>query len=237
MRSRAAGISVSTLISIWCRRRLRMRVDVPSDPALSQAVCQLAWLQRARFSPRPVNVRFVWGREGDRDKFLYKRFGFTPSTSFRQWFIPVCIHLPATVHNLSDGQHSAFALMAWLLLNLAQEQLRFSSVPWHCDVTCDSWWNNLGPKFLIHDRLVQSSCMYAWYRALVCMLDFRLSPACQIFPHLQCYLEFVGSYGRFGITCRSHLQGSSSCLTLEDNTVCFFPKRRWLPTNIRCVTS
>ena len=34
-----------------------------------------------------------------------------------QWFIPVSIHLPATVPNLCDGRHSAFALMVWLLLN------------------------------------------------------------------------------------------------------------------------
>jgi len=63
-----------------------------------------------------------------------------------------------------------------------------------------------------------SYVMIAWYRADVCTLDFRLSPPYEIFPLLECYVAFVSSYGRLGIKCRSYLQGSSSCLNLEDET-------------------
>jgi len=55
-------------------------------------------------------------------------------------------------------------------------------------------------------------CMY------VCMLDFRLSAPREISSLLECYVAFVSSYGRFGTTCLSHLQESSFCLTLEDET-------------------
>jgi hypothetical protein len=70
--------------------------------------------------PGSVPGQWTWDlceTEWDRGKFFSERFGFTPSASFRQCFVPACIHLPSTVHRLSDGKHSAFALIVWLPLN------------------------------------------------------------------------------------------------------------------------
>ena len=63
-----------------------------------------------------------------------------------------------------------------------------------------------------------SYVMITWYRAVVCMLDFRLSPSCEIFPLLECFVAFVSICGRFAVTYGSHLQGSNSCVTVEDET-------------------
>lgn len=70
--------------------------------------------------PGSVPSQWTWdlcGTEREKGKFFYELFGFTLSATFCHWFIPVFIRVPAMVYSLSDRQHSACALMPWLLLN------------------------------------------------------------------------------------------------------------------------
>ena len=63
-----------------------------------------------------------------------------------------------------------------------------------------------------------SYVMIAWCRAVVFMLDFRPCRRMRSALFWNVTWRLLAVNGHFWITCRSHFQGSSSCLTLEDET-------------------